>query len=76
VFSSATGALSIMIEDAPHRINVPGWAYVISELSKEEQFTGNINFLVDRFLKLPLDTSSFRLLGIAARNMLERGFAQ
>jgi hypothetical protein len=76
VFSSATGALSIMIEDAPHRINVPGWAYVISELSKEEQFTGNISFLVDRFLKLPLDTSSFRLLGIAARNMLERGFAQ
>jgi hypothetical protein len=76
VFSSATGALSIMIEDAPNRINLPGWAYVISELSKEEQFTGNINFLVDRFLKLPLNALSFKLLGIAARNLLERGFTQ
>jgi hypothetical protein len=76
VFSSATGALSIMIEDAPHRTNVPGWAYVIAEISKEEQFTGNIGFLVDRFLKLPSDASSFKLLGIAARNLLERGFAQ
>jgi hypothetical protein len=75
VFSSVTGALSILLEDSPSLIKVPAWAYVVEELSKDEQFSGNIGFLVDRFLKLPLETAPFKLLGSAARNLLERGFA-
>jgi hypothetical protein len=75
IFSSVTGALSILLEDAPQLLSVPTWAYVIAELSNDAQFSGNIGFLVDRLLKLPLDSSSFNLLGTAARNLLERGFA-
>jgi hypothetical protein len=75
VFSSVTGALSILLEDAPSLIKLPVWAYVLEELSKDERFSGNIGFLVDRLLKLPLDAASFKLLGSAARILLERGLA-
>ena len=74
-FSSVTGALSILLEDVPSLIKIPAWAYVVEELSKDEQFSGNVGFLVDRFLRLPLDSTSFKLLGSAARNLLERGLA-
>jgi hypothetical protein len=75
IFSSVTGALSILLEDAPHLVRVPAWIYVVEELSKDERFSGNIGFLVDRLLKLPLNSSCFKLLGAAARNLLERGLA-
>jgi hypothetical protein len=73
IFSSVTIALSILLEDTPRLVSIPVWAYVVAELSGDEQFSGNIGFLVDRFLKLSLDQSSFEMLGAAARNLLERG---
>jgi hypothetical protein len=75
IFSAVTGALSILLEDAPQLVMIPAWAHVVAELSGDAEFSGNIGFLLDRFLKLPLDVSSFKLLGAAARSLLERGLA-
>jgi hypothetical protein len=75
IFSAVTGALSILLEDAPQLVRIPAWSYVVAELSGDAGFSGNIGFLLDRFLKLPLDVSSFKLLGAAARSLLERGLA-
>lgn len=74
-FSALTGALSILLEDAPQLIDVSSWAYLIAELSNDAAFSGNVGFLVDRFLKLPLDRPSFRFIGTASRKLLERGLA-
>jgi hypothetical protein len=70
-----TGALTILLEDTPLAVRPAPWAALLEQLSASPRFDNIVTFLLDRLLKLPNDTASFRQFGIAARNLMTRAVA-
>ena len=75
VLSSLAGAFTILLEDSPQIVDTASWSFLTERLSTGGTFAGPVGYLVENLLKTKLTAESFDLLGKAARNLLERGFA-
>jgi len=75
VVEGLAGALSVLLEDAPKVVTLAPWGFAIAEFSNDERLDGNVGALVDMFLKRDPDAATYNLLGLAARRLLTRGFA-
>ncbi|WP_165420474.1 hypothetical protein [Edaphobacter modestus] len=75
VLSSIAGALTILLEDNPEKVDSAPWAFLIEKVSTMGSLSAPVGYLVEKLLKANITTESFRAIGKAARNLLERGFS-